>query len=696
MRPPRALTVAGALVEPELNRVTIDGRALRIEPKIMDVLLALASRPGEVVSKEELRKTVWNGTFVGEDVLTRAIGELRKLFGDDAATPRVIETIRKRGYRLIAPVGGAEPARAPEPATAPGETPFARRVSFAAFAGAAALALLASLAVFLLARREAPAPVRVVPLTSLPGNEVDPALSPDGARVAFAWGGPTNGPPSLWIKAVDASAPVRLTNTGRDRHPAFSPDGDRVFFTRLFEGSCRVFEIPVSGGAERELTTCAPGDSAPSRLAVSPDGAWVAFADVPKDGPRAISLVSAKTLERRWLTSPPKESAGDEDPAFSPKGKTLAFLRSLAGGVDDLYTVPLEGGAPRRLTFENAGIEGLDFSPDGRTLAFSSSRAGLYSLWTIPASGGAVSWLAGGGSKLKHPSAAAKKNALAYENWIYEVNLWSLPLASGGAPVRLTSSTDEWEFQPELSPEGSHVAFVSTRSGSEEIWTVRLDGSDAQQITTFKGPRVATPRWSPDGKSLVFSARPEGRADVYVLDLASRTPKRLTTDPADDVLPSFSNDGASVVYASRRTGAWEVWRVTLAGGPPARVTNGGGTAPAEAPDGSLYFVKLGERGLWRLPPGGGAAVLAVPELAASDWREWHPTKDGIVYRSAERADVPVVSFAPYGGGPSRELASLTNQAWSGFTVSGDGATLVYARSDRRYVDLKMIVNAFPR
>ncbi len=690
---PRSLSIAGARVEPPLNRVTIGDKTVRIEPKIMDVLLALALRPGEVVSKDELLKIVWNGTYVTEDVLTRAIGELRKLFGDDPGAPRVIETIRKRGYRLIAPVveesrEAAAPAAA---ATAPSRSiPRAALVFAAGLAGAAAVWSGARL----LRAPAARAPVRVVPLTSLPGNEVDPALSPDGGRVAFAWRGPDGSGPSIWVKPVDASAPARITHGTGDRHPVWSPDGGRVVFTRWDAATCRLFEAPSGGGEERELGSCGDGHDPPSRLSWSPDGAWLAMRALHPSGARGIVLVSSRTRERRFLTVPPKEIAGDEFPAFSPDGETLAFVRSLAGGVDDVYTVPVAGGEPRRLTFDNAGVEGVEWSPDSGSLAFSSSRAGLYSLWKIPAKGGAVSWLAGGGSKLKHPAAAARRNVLAYENWIYEVNLWSVPLGRREPAVRLTSSTDEWEFQPEVSPDGSLVAFVSTRSGSEEIWTVRRDGADPRQVTSFKGPRVATPRFSPDGRSLVFSARPEGRADLFVVDLATRVQRRLTSDPADELMPSFSRDGASVYFSSRVSGVWEVWRVPARGGDPVRMTEGGGQAPMEAPDGFVYFVRLGEKGLWRMPKGGGAAALAVPSLTADAWAEWHPSERGIVFRSSERDDKAVVSLAPYGGGPSVELATLEDQAWSGFAVSPDGGSLVYARTNRRYADLKMLENAF--
>ena len=105
-------------VEPSLNRVIGPGGSLRIEPKVMLVLVCLADHPGQVVSKDRLFHAAWPDTAVGDDVLTRAISELRRLFEDDPKQPRVIETIPKGGYRLIAPVllsaqGDVAPATLP-------------------------------------------------------------------------------------------------------------------------------------------------------------------------------------------------------------------------------------------------------------------------------------------------------------------------------------------------------------------------------------------------------------------------------------------------------------------------------------------------------------------------------------------------------------------------------------------------------
>ena len=96
--------LASWLVQPSLNTVSRNGTTVQLEPKVMSVLVRLAEHPGEPLSKEALLKTVWPDTFVGEGVLTRSVFELRRVFEDDAKEPRVIQTIAKRGYRLVAPV----------------------------------------------------------------------------------------------------------------------------------------------------------------------------------------------------------------------------------------------------------------------------------------------------------------------------------------------------------------------------------------------------------------------------------------------------------------------------------------------------------------------------------------------------------------------------------------------------------------
>ena len=102
--PASALKVGDWDVDATANQLSRDGQSTRLEPKVIEVLVYLACHAGDVVGREELLQAVWPGVIVGDDALTQAIIKLRKALGDDARQPTYIETISKRGYRLIAPV----------------------------------------------------------------------------------------------------------------------------------------------------------------------------------------------------------------------------------------------------------------------------------------------------------------------------------------------------------------------------------------------------------------------------------------------------------------------------------------------------------------------------------------------------------------------------------------------------------------
>jgi TolB-like protein/Tfp pilus assembly protein PilF len=109
----KSVKVGSWIVDPSLNSMSSEGGTVRLQPKVMEVLLCLAQHPGETLSKEQLFQAVWPNIIVTEDVLKRCITELRRAFDDDARNPHIIETISKRGYRLVAPVSALAAATAP-------------------------------------------------------------------------------------------------------------------------------------------------------------------------------------------------------------------------------------------------------------------------------------------------------------------------------------------------------------------------------------------------------------------------------------------------------------------------------------------------------------------------------------------------------------------------------------------------------
>lgn len=144
--------ITGWLVEPRINTVSRNGTTVRLEPKVMEVLVCLSQHAGEPVSKEELLQAVWPNTFVTDDGLKRSISELRRLFGDDVREPHVIQTIPKRGYRLMVPVEPVTRAQITAMAEPSPDLPKAarkwRKLGFFG-CGAAALFLMAAGALYL-------------------------------------------------------------------------------------------------------------------------------------------------------------------------------------------------------------------------------------------------------------------------------------------------------------------------------------------------------------------------------------------------------------------------------------------------------------------------------------------------------------------------------------------------------------------
>ena len=704
-------------VQPSLNRLSRNGDEVRLEPKVMQVLEALAEAPGEVVTREQLVAKVWPGVFVTDDVLHRAIRELRRVFGDDTASPAYVETIRKRGYRLIAPVRKGAPsewpaqaASAPPVATTLAPPPPSRRYGFVATL-AVALAVVLGAVVYVLASRQAPidppsSTVRFVALTSGPYNETDPAISPDGTRLAFAMRqeGADATPADLYIADGPGQPPTQLTaHPADDRHPAWSNDASQIAFVRIDGTTCSIMIMGVADRRERRVAAC--GNLEEPRLSWSKDGEWLHESFAPGPDPIRgwqIARVSTTTGVRETLTLPAPGTLGDYNPAVSPDGSRIAFVRGINGATADLHVVSSNGGAPTRITWDNQDLVGLDWSADGRSLIYATDRAGGYTIWRVPIEGGDPQLVVGGAAKLKHPSVARASGRVTYESWSYEINLWESPvvdrldleadLSSTKRPTVQTS--DQWNHSPDLSPDQTQIAFVSTRSGGAEVWIAGRDGSRPRQLSTFGRASMRVPRWSPDGRTILISATVNGQPDLYSFDAASGAMTRLTDDQDDEVAPRWSHDGASVLFGARAGGTWQLMQMRIADRSRKQLTVDGGYAAQPSPDGaSILFTRLEQQGIWTMPAAGGTATLLVPAVRAAETLNWQVTPHGIYYLGVTANQV-VVRRAPLSGGAGIDAAWLGNYSWPGFTVGKDGK-VIYAHWDRREANI-MALDAVPQ
>jgi eukaryotic-like serine/threonine-protein kinase len=378
-----------------------------------------------------------------------------------------------------------------------------------ALAGFAVLLAAAGFGLWFLRPAHHAAP-KTVPLTSYPGQQINPAFSPDGKQVAFAWDGEQGGNFDIYVKLVDAGTPLRLTSSPADEWgPAWSPDARHIAFCRVFSDHVETWMIPALGGAERKL-----GESAEcGLLSWSPDGKYLALVDknAPQE-PYSIFFLSVETGDKRKITSPHIQSFADSIPRFSPDGRTLAFRRSSSTLNEEIYLLSLTSdgrplGEPRRLTHDERLIFGLDWTADGRRIVYSSGQTGSTNLFAIPASGGVPERLVVADANVTDLAISRSGGQLVYERDVFDSNIWRIPGPNSSdkksAPSRFIASTQP-DLEPQFSPDGTKIVFSSARSGNFEIWVSDHEGRNPVQLTSSNGPQLGSPRWSPDSRRIAF------------------------------------------------------------------------------------------------------------------------------------------------------------------------------------------------
>ena len=707
---------------------------IALPPKSFDLLMLLAERRGRVLERDELIRQLWPDTFVEEGNVTYQVSALRKALGEDGS--KWIETVPKHGYRFTAPVREVQPedTRERKPSSMP--IPPRGRLGPQLWRAAAGLALVAVVAAFVAFRNTsrpdaaAPGEIRLepVPLTSYTGFEAEPTLSPDGSHVAFTWDGENQDNHDLYVKAIGSEQPHRLTtDRARDGSPVWSPDGTRIAFLRARPGGGSELRlIAPTGGAEHMIGEVQ--GLADQGLSWSPDGRSLAVVDRSSPGERLGIFVLDIVSGVKTRLSP--RDTLDIMPAFSPDGRTLAFIRQLSRPAFGafVHVVPIAGGEARVLVPTSVGRRGrMAWIAGGKEILFGAvpeaqgggqpkpSSFGRVStaLWRVPVDGGEARPLAGS-ERAVDVAVSRDGHRLVYSQGAIDLEIWRLDLrrsrATGEAQTRFAPST-EADANPQFSPDGERVAFTSRRSGQTEIWIVDGQGRQPRQLTSLAraGGTAACPRWSPDGKMIAFdfTAKDSIDVDIYVISASGGAPKRLTTSPAIDSLPSWSRDGRFIYFGSRREGQEQVWKMPSSGEEPGnvrQVTRGGGFAAIESIDGRhVYFSKRfsgtpdPQNALWRIPVEGGNEEVVI-EGFRSAHGNWDLTAEGIYFVDEEPSSSGtrwVVRFQGFGGRRVTEVARLRYPPFLGgpaLGVSRDGRWML--STQRQGESDLMLVEAF--
>jgi Tol biopolymer transport system component/DNA-binding winged helix-turn-helix (wHTH) protein len=682
-----------------------EGRKVKLQEQPFRVLSFLLERAGDVVTREELREKLWPAdTFVDFDHgLNSAVARLRDALRDSAEKPRFVETVSKRGYRFVGLLRPVAPALLPsesQPAIQQVDSVANRSAGKIGMSTAFFFVLFEAIAIWALRRPHADSQlsrIEVVPLISLRGFQATPAFSPSGTLVAFRQSdGARN--TGIYATAVGGEKSVQVTGNPGDCCPTWSPNGDQIAFTRYSEKAFSIYVLAALGGTERRVYqgTASKG----SGISWSPDGKYLAFPEDSSDDPTrsTVSLLSLADSSTHALTSPPPGSL-DHEPAFSPDGTKLAFIRSTVAGVsNDVYVMPATGGQPKRLTFDNRPIMGPPtWTADSQEIIFSSNRSATTGLWRVSPSDGTLRPIAAPVGESKWPSIPAKGNSLVYEQWISKANIWRLDLRDlkhYQKPPRALISEKGSKMRPELSPDGKKIAFESDRLGFWDIWSCDISGTNCDQVTDLHGT-AGRARWSPDGHYIAFEFHPHERSEIYVVEVPGGVPNLVETIPGSDNLsPSWSRDGKWLYFASKRgSEPFQIWKMPFHGGPPVRLTKSGGIAPVESADGRyLYYVKYEQGGLWRMPLQGGEETELLNDIGGSGWADWALAANGIYYLKDEKFPQVSIDLFEFASGKTIPIWTLDKEPGWGLSLSNDGKSIYYIQNEFSESNLMLVRN----
>ncbi len=537
-------------------------------------------------------------------------------------------------------------------------------------------------------------PVR--PVTTDPGLEMQPALSPDGRTLAYV-AGPI-GQFKLYVRSLSGGTPIQVAKDfePEQQTPAWSPDGTRL----LFSAEDGLYAVPGLGGTPRRVATAGfnPG--------WSPDGKSIAYS------------VGDTLLVRGVDGGEPRVLATGLDlhsPAWSPDGRLVGFVSTNSGywvGASNLgnlapsilMVVKAEGGEPVRLTGRKFLAMSPQWLPDSRHLLFMSTQDGGRDLYSQEIDGNGRP--AGPALRLTTGldigtfSLSADGLHLAYCSFPNTSNVWAVPIPVAGVlsdadASQITTGTQHVEGVA-VTRDGQWLAFDTDRMGNADIFVMATAGGEPRQVTTDPSYDFI-PSWSADGTAIVFHSWRNESRDVYAIPASGGDEVLVAGGPAMDFYPDWSPDGRSVVFHSDRTGRHEVYVTSLREdgrwGEPRQLSQNGGSQGRWSPDGrSILYTAFGR--VMLVPSEGGPSrpiVVSDATGVGALFAVWAPDSRTIYFKAADAQLRASFWAVPAAGGRPRLLVRFTNPSFANARqeFATDGKRLYFTADDRQS-DLKVM------
>lgn len=434
-----------------------------------------------------------------------------------------------------------------------------------AMAGIGAAAVLALLLLWKREPAKRPFPIgNPIQVTTSPALDSDPAISPDGTRIAYA--SDEAGQLDIYVIDVRGGTPLRLTNhSSADIGPTWFPDGSAIAFVSNRSGQSAVWKVGQMGGS---ATLLVPDAYDP---AFSPNGQWIAFTRTDSTGFDSIYIAPIGHIsEAHALTGPgvPGGAVGIAphcDAAWSSDGSEIVF-----SAWDNLWIVPRAAGAPRRLTSNGIRDREPACSPDGHTIYFSSYRQGISALWRVDSRTGISERLTTGAGQESRPSVAHYGDRLVYCTHSSGQDENDIVLLDRVSREEILFPGESDDVMPAFSPDETFFVFVSNRQGSKyDLWKQRLERrrpvGQPEHITDQPG-NASHPAISPDGRSIAYYLIEGQIRNLWITPADGGLPIRITEQSIPNIHPSWSPDGTHLAFLSLAKDGPQLWVAEIRNG----------------------------------------------------------------------------------------------------------------------------------
>ncbi|HEY4114216.1 MAG TPA: winged helix-turn-helix domain-containing protein [Rhizomicrobium sp.] len=673
-------------VRPSSREIEAEGHQELLEPRVMQVFVALVRANGAVLSRDELIRQCWGGRIVGEDAINRCVSKIRQLAELGGAKAFEIDTIPRVGYRLrqTQPHTPKQQPRQEQHIAAPAAVPAASPASSAkterwpwtTLAIAAAVIVVIGAAALYFSLRPRPQWTVVesqLPFISTPAIERYPAIAPDGTMIAYS-AGPTTNDRQIYLRLLRGGDPIQLTHDSADASaPAWSPDGKTIaYVSSQPHHSCRIMDIPVPAGQPHQIGQCRINER--SSIAFDPSGHAVFFSDAPGRGVgNRIFKLDLDEGRVSAITHSASVAVSDDVPSVSPSGDALLYVRSLGATASQVRSLSLADGADRRVAAFATGDASATWSTDGQTIFLAYSKGNQNALWAYPAWRGEPQRILSTGEYIGRLS-AGPNGLLALEMQYPGGQLVAVTPHSDQPPRPLdTSGLKTWCV--DYAPDGTFLA-TGWRVGSWGIWVSGTNGS-LHELLPLPGPACAI-RWSPDGSRFAFIIPAGHGFDVPVVTRSGEPVARLHFDAKDSGVIDWTAEGKSILTSRQDNNGWRVWRTELAKPTTSVPITPYGWMNPRVHGSMLFAEKDGVAGIWRIDGTTPIRLTDAPLPEAAD--VYNIAGDRLIFSDTTDPNSPSFSAQSINGGPKERLGPLQRgQVDFTFGVDPKSGAIVYTQ-----------------